>query len=129
MSDSPGFLKRLKVRPDLDTLTNAERSYLQAHFDPNAAEVFVNGESISWSEIDEVEVVAAARMAGPAGWLVRFMYGKARYHVGIYFGRNEMVLPNVSLSVAEYVVQAIAFYAPNPIRYKGVEGLSLLEGA
>lgn len=127
MSELLGYLKRLKVRPDADDLTEGERRYLNEHFDARAAEVIVNGEPLSWQEIDEVEVVRAARMGGPAGWMVRFMYGQDRYHVGIYFGRNEIVLPNISLKAATHVVQTIAFYAPNPIRYRGLEGISAIE--
>jgi hypothetical protein len=30
----------------------------------------------------------------------------------------------VPLNVARHIVQEIAFHAPNPVRYKGIEGLS-----
>ncbi|MFO7320597.1 MAG: hypothetical protein DIU68_002615 [Chloroflexota bacterium] len=124
MGDFRGYLQRLNVRPDPEALGPAGKAALQAHFDPYAAEVVVNGRTIAWSSIDEVEVVRAARVGGPAGWLVKQMYGEDRYHVGIYFGPEEAVLTNVPLSVAEHVVRTIAFYAPHPVRYSGVEGLS-----
>ncbi len=118
------YLQRLKVRPSIDDLTSAEASYIQSHFDPYAGEVIVNDEPIAWMEIEEVEVAKAARVGGPAGWIVRhFIHGDETYHVGLYFGRNEAVLPNVSLNVAQYVVKTVAFYAPNPVRYTGPEGL------
>lgn len=119
------FLQRIKNRPNLETLSAAENHYVRELFDPGSREVVVNGEAIGWTEIDEVEVVVSPRSAGPAGWLVRyFVHGEDRYHVGIYFGRNEAILPNITLAVAKYVVQCIAFYAPLPVRYKGPEGLS-----
>lgn len=121
------YLQRLKVRPSVEDLTPAEARFVQSHFDPYAAEVVVNGENIAWSEIEEIEVARAPRVTGPAGWVVRHLiHGDERVHVGIYFGRNEAVLPNVSLNVAQYVVKTIAFFAPNPVRYKGPEGLFTL---
>ncbi len=124
MSELLGYLQRLNVRPDPDDLTPSDWTHLQAHFQPGAAEVVVNGEPVIWTHINEIEVVKAARERGPAGWLVRQMLGEDRYHVGIYFGHYEVVLPNVSLKSAEYVVRSIAFYAPQQVRYKGVPGLS-----
>lgn len=124
MSEFLGYLQRLNVRPDPEALSPVERNALQANFDAYAGEVVVNGQPINWSKIEEVEVVKAARAAGPAGWLVKQMYGEDRFHVGIYFGPEEAVLTNISLKAAEYVVRTIAFYAPHPVRYKGIEGLS-----
>jgi hypothetical protein len=121
------YLQRLKVRPSVEDLTPAEARFVQSHFDPYAGEVLVNGDSIAWNEIEEIEIAMAPRVAGPAGWVVRHLiHGDERYHVGIYFGRNEAVLPNVSLNVAQYVVKSIAFYAPSPVRYNGPEGLFTL---
>lgn len=118
------YLQRLKVRPSVEDLTQAEARYVQSHFDSYAGEVIVNGESIIWTEIEEIEVARAPRVSGLAGWIVRyFIHGDERYHVGIYFGHNEAVLPNVSLNVAQYIVRSVAFYAPNPVRYTGPEGL------
>lgn len=122
-----GTLQRLKVRPDADALSKEDRNHVNQHFDPYASEVVVNGETIDWRDIDEIEVAKAARANGPSGWFVRAMYGDERYHVGIYYGDYEAVLLNLSLKAAEYVVQSIAFYAPQAIRYSGIEGLTPLE--
>ena len=124
MSEFLGYLQRLNVRPDPDDLTPTENRYLQDHFDPYAAEVLVDGVPINWRHIESIEVVPAARERGPSGWFVKQVMGDDRYHVGIYYGAHEAVLINVSLKTAEYVVRTIAFYAPQPIRYHGVPGLS-----
>ncbi|MBL8166086.1 MAG: hypothetical protein JNJ61_29155 [Anaerolineae bacterium] len=121
------LLQRIKARPSLDDLSPGEARFVQAHFDPYAGEVLIDGEAIGWNEINEVEVVTSPRSAGPAGWLVRYLVHRdERYHIGIYFGRQEAVLPNVTLNVARYVVQCVAYFAPLPVRYKGPEGLSPL---
>lgn len=127
MANFLGYLMRLKVRPDENKLTDAERNHLRQHFDPYAGEVVINGETIDWRTIDEVEVAKAARTRGPSGWFVKGIYGGDRYHVGVYYGAYEAVLLNVTLNSAEYVVRMIAYYAPQRIRYSGVEGLSPLE--
>lgn len=126
MAETPvTFLQRIKNSPNPEALSPSENRYVRELFDPGSREVVVNGATIEWTEIDEVEVVVSPRSAGPAGWLVRyFVHGADRYHVGIYFGRNEAILPNVTLGIAKYVVQCIAHYAPLPVRYKGPEGLS-----
>ncbi|HEX2907832.1 MAG TPA: hypothetical protein VHO69_13270 [Phototrophicaceae bacterium] len=119
------YLQRLKVRPSLDDLTRAEAHYLHHHFDTFAGEVVINGETIHWDWIEAVEIAKAARAAGPAGWLVRyFVHGNERYHVGIYGGQRETVLTNVTLHVARFITQAIAFYSPAPVAYTGPEGFS-----
>lgn len=121
------LLQRIKARPSLEDLSPGEARFVQMHFDPYAGEVLLDGEAIGWDEISAVEVVNAPRSAGPAGWLVRHLvHGNERYHVGIYFGRQEAVLPNVTLNVARYVVQCVAYFAPLPVRYKGPTGLSPL---
>ena len=75
-------------------------------------------------QIDEVEVAKAARERGPAGWFVKkVIYAGDRYHVGVYFGQDELVLTNVTLEAANFVVQTIAYYANNAIRYTGPEGI------
>lgn len=118
------YLQRLKFRPSIEDLTPGEARFVQSHFDPYAGEVIVNGDTIAWNEIQEVEVARAPRVGGPAGWIVRHLvHGDERYHVGLYFGRNEAVLPNVTLNVAQYLVKTVAFYAPQPVRYTGPEGL------
>lgn len=119
------FLQRLTQRPSLDDLTERESQIVQAHFDIHEEEVFVEGAPVVWDQIDEVEVVQAARVSGIMGLLTRQLVGVDRYHVGIYFSKHyESVVPNVSLNIARHIVQEIAFHAPNPVRYKGVEGLS-----
>jgi hypothetical protein len=50
--------------------------------------------------------------------------GSDRYHVGIYSGRNELVLTNLTLEAARYVVQMIAYYARERIKYNGPDGLT-----
>lgn len=121
------FLQRLSERPSLDDLTERESQFVQAHFDIHEEEVFVEGAPVMWDQIDEVEVVQAARVSGFIGLLTRQIVGVDRYHIGVYFGKHyESVVPNVPLNVARHIVQEIAFHSPNPVRYKGVEGLSPL---
>lgn len=119
------YLQRLNVPPSLDDLTEAEARTIQEQFDPYAGEVIVNGQTIPWDWINEVEVVKSARAAGPAGWIVRHVvHGDERYHVGLYYGQMEAVLSNISLNLARYVVQTIAYYAPSPVIYTGPRGLT-----
>jgi len=122
-------LQRPNVRPSLDDLTQTEARQIEAIFDPYAGEVRLYGEPIGWDEITEIEVAKAARASGPAGWLVKFLVhsGVETFHIGIYYGRNETVLQNISINVARYVVQSIAYYAPRPVRYHGSEGLAPLK--
>jgi hypothetical protein len=127
MTETRGILMRLKVRPDAGKLTNAERNHLAEHFDPYAGEVVINGQPVEWRAIDEVEVAKAARSQDPSGWFVKALYGEERYHVGVYYGAYEAVLVNLTLNSAQYVVRMIAFYAPQQIRYSGIDGLSPLE--
>ncbi len=124
------ILQRTKVRPELDDLTTAEVRRIRHAFDPYAGEVIMDGQSIGWNQLDEVEVAVAPRAAGPAGWVVRHVvHGEQRYHVGLYFGREEAVLPNVTLNIARYVVQCVAYYAPQPVRFTGPEGfVPVVEG-
>lgn len=129
MSNFRGHLKRLKVQPDFSALSAADQAVVTRTFDARAAEVTINGQTFDWKEIDEVEVAIAARATGLTGWMVKQMMGENNYHVGIYAGPYEQVLTNVTLAVATYVVKAIAYYAPNAIRYTGVEGLSPVEPA
>lgn len=118
------FLQKLKTRPNPDALGADDAEFLRQMFDTSAMGVIAAGESVRWDEIDEVEVALSPRAKGPAGWLVRkVVHGADRYHVGIYFGRNEAILPNVSLDAARYAVQCVAYYSPLPVRYSGVEGL------
>ncbi|MBL8154233.1 MAG: hypothetical protein JNM70_08620 [Anaerolineae bacterium] len=119
------ILKRSNLRPNPADLPDNEARLIYERFDIASNEVIVDGQPIRWEEIEEVEVAPAPRAAGPAGWLVRnLVHGDERYHVGLYFGRSEAVLPNISLNVARFVVQAVAYYAPLPVRYRGPDGLS-----
>ncbi|MCB9449841.1 MAG: hypothetical protein H6672_00285 [Anaerolineaceae bacterium] len=121
------ILKRLKVVPDYDALTPGESHYVLTTFDIYAGEVVVNGQPVRWNELTEVEVVKAARYGGLSGWLVRHLvHGEDRYHVGLYAGEEEYILTNVTLNTARYVVQSVAYYAPQPVRYTGIDGLSPL---
>jgi hypothetical protein len=119
------YLLRLQSRPTLNGLSEEERSLLERRFAINAREVSVDGETFELDYVDEVEVAVAARAKSPAGWLVKnLLFGGERYHVGIYAAKRELVLPNITLAVARYVVQNVAFFARNSVRYKGVEDIS-----
>jgi hypothetical protein len=119
------FLQRLTERPSADDLTERESQFIREHFDMQAGEVFVDGTPVVWDQIDEIEVVKAPSVSGFMGVLTRQIVGDDRYHIGIYFSRHyEAVMPNVPFNIARHIVQEIAFYAPNPVRYKGIEGLS-----
>lgn len=119
------FLQRINYRPNMDALDSRERENLQQNFDPASTDVMVEGDPIPWMMIDEVEIAVAARSRGAAGWFVKnvVMHGE-RYHVALYFGREEKVLPNLTHAAAEYVVKTIAYYAPKQIRYKGPDGFA-----
>ena len=120
-------LQRINFRPNMDSLTEREREYVQRHFDYTSTEALVHSEGIAWNAIETVEVVRAARASGLAGWLTRRVIGDDRYHVGIYYGRREAVLSNVSLAVAKYALQVIAYHASSPVRYEGLPDLAPLE--
>ena len=117
-------LARVEQRPSLDNLTEEDRRTLDKRFDANAWEVNIDGRRAEWGVIEEVEVAKAARERGPAGWFVKkVIFAGDRYHVGLYFGSEELVLTNVTLEAARFVVQTIAYYANNVIRYKGLDGI------
>ncbi|HVU11992.1 MAG TPA: hypothetical protein VHD90_11980 [Phototrophicaceae bacterium] len=118
-------LARIDQRPSMDGLSEDDKRTLAKRFDANAYEINVDGHHIEWRRIDEVEVAKAARQSGPSGWFVKnVVFAGDRYHVGVYFGRDELVLTNVTLEAAKFVVQTIAYYANNTIRYTGVEGIA-----
>ena len=123
-ADMP-YLQRLHSRPTMAELTHDEQEFLQNHVDSYGAELVIDGQVIRWEHLDKVKVVVAPRIAGPAGWLVKrlFSQNKTRYHVGVYFGSQEAVLPNVTWDVARYVLESIAYYAAQPIVYEGPEDL------
>ena len=118
------YLVRPKAAPRAETLPETEQRYIAEHFDAHPAELTVNHQVIRWQDIDEVEVVKAARQRTLAGWFVRnIIYTDDRYHVGIYVGSSEAVLTNISLSLATFIVFSIAYYMQKPITYSGVEGI------
>ncbi|MCL4247821.1 MAG: hypothetical protein KJ065_06710 [Anaerolineae bacterium] len=119
------YLVRPKAPPFIDQLAEADQRYLRGRFDAHPAELTVNGDVIPWQDIDEVEVVKAARRNDLSGWFVRkIVYQDERYHVGIYYGKHEQVLTNVTLAVALFVVQAIAYYMQTSIKYTGLDDIA-----
>jgi len=65
------YLQRSSARPILTDLAPEVVRLLAESFDAYGLEVIVNGETLRWDEITEVEVAKAARALGPAGWIVR----------------------------------------------------------
>lgn len=125
------YLARIEQRPTMDDLSEEDKRTLGKRFDANAYEVNVDGQRAEWDQINEIEVAQAARESGPAGWLVKkLVYAGERYHVGIYFGGGgELVLTNLTLEAAKYVVQTIAYYARHNIQYTGIEGVAPVSGS
>lgn len=119
------YLPQLTHRPQIESLSEKDAAYIRKHFDANNAFLTVNRREIELHHIDEVEVAVAARQKSPAGWFVsKILFGgDERFHVGIYFGRAEEVLPNINRTLAEYIVRNIAFYARHNIQYKGPEDI------
>ena len=119
------FIQTVDSLPSLSNLTEAEADFFHKHVEIHATDLVVDHQSIRWDLIEEVEVVTAPRAAGPAGWIVRklFLNDEERFHVGIYFGRQEAILPNITWDSARHIVETVAYYAPNRVRYKGPENL------
>lgn len=122
------YLQRIDYRPSLSNVTPDEEAFISQHLATYGIEIVVDGQPVLWEHIEEVEVVVAPRIAGPAGWIVRRFvhHNQDRYHLGIYFGSREAVLPNITWNVTRYVLEMIAYYAPHPIRYTGPENLVAL---
>lgn len=120
------YLQRLNARPTQENLSSGDQKHLSQHFNPFGAGVLIDGDEIPWDAIEEVEVARAPDVTGPTAALVKLFAhgGHQTYHVALYFGYREAVLPNVSLDVARYVVQTVAYYAPHPVNYTGPDGLS-----
>lgn len=117
------YLMRVNVRPNADKLDPHELEQINNEFDTYAGEVRIHGEPVGWDEIDEVELVVAPTVGGLSSWLLGALVNTDdRYHLGIYLGRDEAVLANISENQARYALQAIAYYAPNAIRFVGPEG-------
>lgn len=115
------YLQRSTTRPNPDALSPADSQFIQEHFNVYGGNLTVEGQPVDWSSIEEIEVVVAPHISGPAGWFVRnVVVREERYHVGIYSGHDEIVLPNLTLAVAKYVVGCIAHFAPLPVRYRGL---------
>ncbi len=119
------YLQRINYRPNMDQLPLADQAQLRTFFDAYGAEMLVYDEAVPWRFIEEVEVVPAPRAAGPAGWLVKklFLSSIERYHVGVYFGPREAILPNITWEQAKYVVETIAYFAPQSIKFTGPDDL------
>ena len=115
------YLQRSPTRPNPDVLVPADSRFLQEHFNIYGGNLNVEGQPLDWSAIEEIEVVVAPHISGAAGWFVRnLVVREERYHVGLYSGPHEIVLPNLTLAVAKYIVACVAHFAPLPIRYKGL---------
>lgn len=119
------FLQRINYRPTTEKLAEADANFVVNRFDAYGAEMVLDGQVVPWHVIEEVEVVVAPHAAGLAGWIVKnvLLRGEERYHVGVYFGRQEAILPNVTWDVARYVVENIAYYAGQKIKFTGPEDL------
>ncbi len=116
------YLLRLQSRPSLKGLSEEEQKLLERHFEIDSRHVSIDGNTLELDRVDEIEIVKAARAKSPAGWVVKnLLYGGERYHIGIYAGKEELVLPNITLEVARYIAGNIAFFARNPVRYTGLE--------
>jgi hypothetical protein len=118
-------LVRVQARPSTKELSPDEIKTLEKRFEITANQITVDGKTLELDRVDEIEVVKAARASSPAGWLVKnVLYGGERYHVGMYAGRAELVMTNVSLPLVRYIVSSIAFFARNPVRYKGLDDVA-----
>jgi hypothetical protein len=119
------LLQRINYRPNLDAVSPKEQEMLARNFDPGSVDVIINGDTIRWDYIEEIEVALAARQKGLSGWLVKnLVMGGDRYHVAFYFGREEAVLINLTLPAAQYVVQTAAYYLTKRVKYTGPEGIA-----
>lgn len=119
------YLQRINYRPNMDAISEKERDSLSAKFDAGSTDVIINGDTIRWEMIEEIEVALAARSGGLAGWLVKkLVMGGDRYHVAFYFGREEAVLINLTLPAAQYVVNTAAYYLTKRIIYTGPDGVA-----
>lgn len=122
------YLQRINYAPAWDTLTDTEFKHLQRFFKPTGQELIIFDQVLHWEHIDEVEVVVAPHIKGLAGWITKrlFYSNEERYHVGIYFGSGEAILPNITWNTARFVLENIAFYTKKSVVYRGPEDLVLL---
>ena len=115
------YLQRSPNRPNPDVLSAEESQLVQEQFNIYGGNLTVQGQPVDWSAIEEIEVAVAPHISGPAGWFVRHVIVREeRYHIGLYSGHDEIVLPNLPLAVARYIVACVAHFAPNPVRYSGL---------
>lgn len=118
------YLMRINVRPDETKLPERERRQMTREFDTYAGEVRIHGQVVGWDEITEVELVTAPTTGGFSAAILGFFVNTTdRFHLGIYLGRDEAVLANITEKQALYALQAIAYYAPQPVRFVGPDGL------
>lgn len=121
------YLQRINYRPNTDALSDKERDSLAIKFDVGSTDVIINGDTIRWEMIEEIEVAVAARSRGLAGWFVKnWVMGGDRYHVAFYFGREEAVLINLTLAAAQYVVSTAAYHLTKRVTYTGPDGIAAL---
>lgn len=120
------YLTRISKAPSTDHLSQDDLLFIDKNFDVTPQEVTLKGVSVAWDNVNEIEVAKAARSSSPAGWFVRkIVYnGAERYHIAIYFGRNETVLPNITLPIVQHILQTIAYYAPKRIAYTGAADIT-----
>jgi hypothetical protein len=120
------YLKRGQPRPNPDVLNETDTRFLQEHFNIYGGSLTIDGQPVDWSAIDAIEVVVAPHISGAAGWFVRnVVVREERYHIGLYSGHDEIILPNLTLAVAKYVVAAIAHFASHPVRYSGLPDFTI----
>lgn len=121
------YLAHVRELPSLDHMTDEEKQQVDKRFDANDFELNFDGNAVEWGLIEEIEIVQAARQNSPAGWLVKnLLFRGERYHIGIYFGREEMILTNITEEIARFIAQTIAYYTRQEVRYKGVEDVAPL---
>lgn len=119
------YLQRRREYPITEALSPNDLRHINEHFDTYGAEIWIDGEIIAWGAIEAVEVAHSPGIAGVMGWLVKQIAhsGTPRYHVALYYGFRESVLHDISEEEARYILQMVAYYAPHPVRYHGLEGL------
>lgn len=124
------YLAHVKELPSAEHLTAEEQNLLDRRFDANEFELNFDGEAVEWGLIEEVEIAVAAREKSPTGWFIRNVVyrGADRYHIGVYYGKAEVVLTNVTLEIARFIAQTIAYYTRQDVRYTGVEGVAPVSG-
>ena len=116
------YLQRNRNYPSTDELSPHDLRHVTDHFATYGSELMVDGEVIQWGAIEEVEVARAPGVMGAVGWLVKQLTrggSEERYHVAMYYGFREAVLHDITLEEARYLLNAVAYYAPHPVRYSG----------